>query len=56
MGVTRLAAFSIGGQRSFCCFQFVGCTSISEAFHKLDLARAVTDVQRFNYVCKVGRS
>ncbi|CAI4225829.1 unnamed protein product [Auanema sp. JU1783] len=33
--------------------EFVGCTSMSEAFHRLDLARAVTDVRRFNYICKV---
>ncbi|KAI6182501.1 F-box domain-containing protein [Aphelenchoides bicaudatus] len=33
--------------------EFIGCTSMSEAFHRLDLARAVVDVQRFNYVCKV---
>ncbi|CDW56802.1 hypothetical protein TTRE_0000508401 [Trichuris trichiura] len=33
--------------------EFVGCTSMSEAFLKLDLARAVTDVNRFNYICKV---
>lgn len=34
--------------------QFVGCTSMSEAFHRLDLARAVSDVRRFNYICKVS--
>lgn len=34
--------------------EFIGCTSMSEAFHRLDLARAVVDVRRFNYVCKVG--
>lgn len=34
--------------------QFIGCTSMSEAFHRLDLARAVRDVRRFNYVCKVN--
>jgi F-box protein 25/32 len=33
--------------------EFIGCTSMSEAFHRLDLARAVVDVRRFNYVCKV---
>ncbi|VDM95742.1 unnamed protein product [Thelazia callipaeda] len=33
--------------------EFVGCTSMSEAFHRLDLARAVSDVRRFNYICKV---
>ncbi|CAD5209351.1 unnamed protein product [Bursaphelenchus xylophilus] len=33
--------------------EFIGCTSMSEAFHRLDLARAVLDVRRFNYVCKV---
>ncbi|CAD6184236.1 unnamed protein product [Caenorhabditis auriculariae] len=33
--------------------EFVGCTSMSEAFHRLDLARAVSDVRRFNFVCKV---
>uniref|UniRef100_A0A0N4ZIA8 F-box domain-containing protein n=1 Tax=Parastrongyloides trichosuri TaxID=131310 RepID=A0A0N4ZIA8_PARTI len=33
--------------------EFVGCTSMSEAFYRLDLARAVVDVRRFNYVCKV---
>jgi F-box protein 25/32 len=33
--------------------EFIGCTSMSEAFHRLDLARAVRDVRRFNYVCKV---
>lgn len=33
--------------------EFIGCTSMSEAFHRLDLARAVADVRRFNYVCKV---
>lgn len=33
--------------------EFVGCTSMSEAFHRLDLARAVKDVRRFNYICKV---
>uniref|UniRef100_A0A1I8AHX3 F-box domain-containing protein n=1 Tax=Steinernema glaseri TaxID=37863 RepID=A0A1I8AHX3_9BILA len=33
--------------------EFVGCTSMSEAFHRLDMARAVVDVRRFNYVCKV---
>ncbi|KAH7693785.1 MFB-1 protein, partial [Aphelenchoides avenae] len=32
--------------------EFIGCTSMSEAFHRLDLARAVRDVRRFNYVCK----
>lgn len=26
---------------------------MSEAFHRLDLARAVVDVRRFNYICKV---
>ncbi|EJW75968.1 hypothetical protein WUBG_13120 [Wuchereria bancrofti] len=34
--------------------EFVGCTSMSEAFHRLDLARAVSDVRRFNYICKVS--
>ncbi|TKR95503.1 hypothetical protein L596_009667 [Steinernema carpocapsae] len=33
--------------------EFVGCTSMSEAFHRLDMGRAVVDVRRFNYVCKV---
>uniref|UniRef100_A0A1I7XGU6 F-box domain-containing protein n=1 Tax=Heterorhabditis bacteriophora TaxID=37862 RepID=A0A1I7XGU6_HETBA len=33
--------------------EFIGCTSMSEAFHRLDLARAVSDVRRFNYICKV---
>uniref|UniRef100_A0A5S6QAX6 F-box domain-containing protein n=1 Tax=Trichuris muris TaxID=70415 RepID=A0A5S6QAX6_TRIMR len=33
--------------------EFVGCTSMSEAFLKLDLTRAVTDVNRFNYICKI---
>uniref|UniRef100_A0AC35TZU5 F-box domain-containing protein n=1 Tax=Rhabditophanes sp. KR3021 TaxID=114890 RepID=A0AC35TZU5_9BILA len=33
--------------------EFVGCTSMSEAFYRLDLARAVVDVRRFNFVCKV---
>lgn len=33
--------------------EFIGCTSMSEAFHRLDLARAVKDVRRFNYICKV---
>lgn len=33
--------------------EFIGCTSMSEAFHRLDLARAVVDVRRFNYICKV---
>ncbi|KAI6233072.1 F-box domain-containing protein [Aphelenchoides fujianensis] len=33
--------------------EFIGCTSMSEAFHRLDLARAVHDLRRFNYVCKV---
>lgn len=36
-------------------FQFIGCTSMSEAFHRLDIGRAVNDVRRFNYVCKAGR-
>lgn len=26
---------------------------MSEAFHRLDLARAVSDIRRFSYVCKV---
>jgi len=26
---------------------------MSEAFHRLDLARAVGDVRRFNYICRV---
>lgn len=26
---------------------------MSEAFHRLDLARAVVDIRRFNYICKV---
>ncbi|KAI1717909.1 F-box only protein 25 [Ditylenchus destructor] len=33
--------------------EFIGCTSMSEAFHRLDVARAVVDVRRFNYICKV---
>uniref|UniRef100_A0A7E4UPF6 F-box domain-containing protein n=1 Tax=Panagrellus redivivus TaxID=6233 RepID=A0A7E4UPF6_PANRE len=33
--------------------EFIGCTSMSEAFHRLDIARAVVDVRRFNYICKV---
>uniref|UniRef100_A0A0N5ABH1 F-box domain-containing protein n=1 Tax=Syphacia muris TaxID=451379 RepID=A0A0N5ABH1_9BILA len=33
--------------------EFIGCTSMSEAFHRLDLARAAKDVRRFNYICKV---
>ncbi|CAI5438746.1 unnamed protein product [Caenorhabditis angaria] len=33
--------------------EFIGCTSMSEAFHRLDLARAVNDVRRFNFICKV---
>ncbi|KAI6178314.1 F-box domain-containing protein [Aphelenchoides besseyi] len=33
--------------------EFIGCTSMSEAFHRLDLARGVQDVRRFNYICKV---
>ncbi|GMT28495.1 hypothetical protein PFISCL1PPCAC_19792 [Pristionchus fissidentatus] len=33
--------------------EFIGCTSMSEAFHRLDLARAVSDIRRFSYVCKV---
>lgn len=33
--------------------EFVGCTSMSEAFHRLDLSRAVKDIRRFNYICKV---
>ncbi|KIH63668.1 hypothetical protein ANCDUO_06030 [Ancylostoma duodenale] len=33
--------------------QFIGCTSISEAFHRLDLARGVCDVRRFAYIAKV---
>ncbi|VDD97558.1 unnamed protein product [Enterobius vermicularis] len=33
--------------------EFIGCTSMSEAFHRLDLARAVKDVRRINYICKV---
>ena len=33
--------------------EFIGCTSMSEAFHRLDLARAVVDIRRFNYICKV---
>lgn len=34
--------------------EFIGCTSMSEAFHRLDIARAVSDVRRFNYICKVN--
>ncbi|RCN50746.1 hypothetical protein ANCCAN_03132 [Ancylostoma caninum] len=37
----------------FVIFQFIGCTSISEAFHRLDLARGVCDVRRFAYIAKV---
>uniref|UniRef100_A0A914HAK8 F-box domain-containing protein n=1 Tax=Globodera rostochiensis TaxID=31243 RepID=A0A914HAK8_GLORO len=33
--------------------EFIGCTSMSEAFQRLDLARAVKDIRRFNYICKV---
>ncbi|VDO37497.1 unnamed protein product [Haemonchus placei] len=33
--------------------EFIGCTSISEAFHRLDLARGVSDVRRFSYIAKV---
>jgi F-box protein 25/32 len=33
--------------------EFIGCTSMSEAFHRLDIARAVVDVRRFNYICRV---
>lgn len=33
--------------------EFIGCTSMNEAFHRLDMARAVVDIRRFNYVCKV---
>ncbi|WKX91374.1 hypothetical protein Q1695_009877 [Nippostrongylus brasiliensis] len=33
--------------------EFIGCTSISEAFHRLDLARGVSDVRRFGYIAKV---
>nr|CAD2185111.1 unnamed protein product [Meloidogyne enterolobii] len=33
--------------------EFIGCTSMSEAFHRLDMARAVVDIRRFNYICKV---
>ncbi|KAL3102864.1 hypothetical protein niasHT_028888 [Heterodera trifolii] len=33
--------------------EFIGCTSMSEAFHRLDLARAIKDIRRFNYICKV---
>ncbi|EYC18077.1 hypothetical protein Y032_0028g1665 [Ancylostoma ceylanicum] len=33
--------------------EFIGCTSISEAFHRLDLARGVCDVRRFAYIAKV---
>uniref|UniRef100_A0A915K4Z8 F-box domain-containing protein n=1 Tax=Romanomermis culicivorax TaxID=13658 RepID=A0A915K4Z8_ROMCU len=35
--------------------EFVGCASMTEAFLKLDMSRAVTDVKRFNYVCKVAQ-
>lgn len=33
--------------------EFIGCTSMSEAFHRLDIARSVANVRRFNYICKV---
>jgi len=33
--------------------EFIGCTSMSEALMRLDLARGVVDVRRFNYICKV---
>ncbi|KAJ1361899.1 hypothetical protein KIN20_021277 [Parelaphostrongylus tenuis] len=33
--------------------EFIGCTSISEAFHRLDLTRGVCDVRRFGYIAKV---
>jgi len=33
--------------------EFIGCTSMSEAFHRLDLARLCSSVRHFNYVCKV---
>lgn len=33
--------------------EFIGCTSVNEAFHRLDIARAVSDIRRFNYICKV---
>ncbi|VDK42299.1 unnamed protein product [Anisakis simplex] len=33
--------------------EFIGCTSMSEAFHRLNLARAVRDIRKFNYVSKV---
>uniref|UniRef100_A0A9J2P7N7 F-box domain-containing protein n=2 Tax=Ascaris TaxID=6251 RepID=A0A9J2P7N7_ASCLU len=33
--------------------EFVGCTSMSEAFHRLNLARAVRDIRKFNYISKV---
>ncbi|MFH4982819.1 hypothetical protein AB6A40_009528 [Gnathostoma spinigerum] len=33
--------------------EFVGCTSMSEAFHRLDLVRSVKNVRRFTYICKV---
>uniref|UniRef100_A0A914YG85 Uncharacterized protein n=1 Tax=Panagrolaimus superbus TaxID=310955 RepID=A0A914YG85_9BILA len=34
--------------------EFIGCTSMSEAFHRLDIARAVVDVRRFNYICRAS--
>ncbi|KHN79775.1 F-box only protein 25 [Toxocara canis] len=33
--------------------EFIGCTSMSEAFHRLNLARAVRDIRKFNYISKV---
>jgi hypothetical protein len=34
--------------------EFIGCTSMNEAFHRLDMARAVVDIRRYNYICKAG--
>uniref|UniRef100_A0AC34QCU4 F-box domain-containing protein n=1 Tax=Panagrolaimus sp. JU765 TaxID=591449 RepID=A0AC34QCU4_9BILA len=33
--------------------EFIGVTSFSEACHKLDIVRSVSNVRRFNYICKV---